>query len=78
MLADSCEAATRATGGDYKATMRKIVRDRLDDGQLDLVRLTLRDLDVIVEAFESVLKGAYHGRIQYPDGKKPLQGEKQS
>ena len=73
MLADSCEAATRATGGDYKATMRKIVRERLDDGQLDLVRLTLKDLDVIVEAFESVLKGAYHGRIQYPDAKK--QGE---
>ncbi len=69
MLADATEAATRAGGaaGDYKRTMEKIIQQRYDDGQLDLVDLTFQDLNTIARAFESVLRGMYHHRIQYPD-----------
>ena len=69
MLADAAEAATRAGGaaGDYKRTMEKIIQQRYDDGQLDLVDFTFQDLNTIARAFESVLRGMYHQRIQYPD-----------
>lgn len=69
MLADATEAATRAGGaaGDYKRTMEKIIQQRYDDGQLDLVDFTFQDLNTIARAFESVLRGMYHQRIQYPD-----------
>lgn len=75
MLADCCEAATRSAGGEYKPRIRALVQDRLDDGQLDKVPLTLKDLDTIVNAFDRVLRGAYHGRIQYPDTKLPKRAE---
>ena len=69
ILADATEAATRAGGaaGDYKRTMEKIIQQRYDDGQLDLVDFTFQDLNTIARAFESVLRGMYHQRIQYPD-----------
>lgn len=69
MLADATEAATRAGGatGDYKRTMEKIIQQRYDDGQLDLVNFTFQDLNAIAREFESVLRGMYHQRIQYPD-----------
>ena len=69
MLADATEAATRAGGatGDYKRTMEKIIQQRYDDGQLDLVNFTFQDLNTIAREFESVLRGMYHQRIQYPD-----------
>ena len=69
MLADATEAATRAGGasGNYKQTMEKIIQQRYDDGQLDLVDFTFQDLNTIARAFESVLRGMYHQRIQYPD-----------
>ena len=69
MLADATEAATRAGGatGDYKRTMEKIIQQRYDDGQLDLVNFTFLDLNTIAREFESVLRGMYHQRIQYPD-----------
>lgn len=69
MLADAIEAATRAGGatGDYKRTMEKIIQQRYDDGQLDLVNFTFQDLNTIAREFESVLRGMYHQRIQYPD-----------
>jgi hypothetical protein len=66
MLADSCEAATRANGGDYEKTLASIIRERMEDGQLDHVSLTFSQLDDISNAFACVLRGAYHGRVQYP------------
>jgi putative nucleotidyltransferase with HDIG domain len=71
MLADSVEAAVRAlsrpTPGKIEGLVRKIIRSRLDDGQLDESDLTLRDLDKVAEAFVQVLSGIYHNRIEYPD-----------
>ncbi|MFO7918415.1 MAG: HDIG domain-containing protein [Anaerolineae bacterium] len=73
MLADSAEAAVRAnrppTQKDLEALVHKIVDERLLDGQLDECDLTLKDLDKIRHAFNSVLQGIFHPRIKYPESK---------
>ena len=77
MLADCCEAATRACNGDFDETMKKIFLDRVEDGQLDRAPLTFAQLDNIREAFLSVLRGAYHGRIQYQDNAEPAEKDEE-
>lgn len=71
MICDAVEAAVRSmskpTPGRVEGVIRKIIRDRLQDGQLDECDLTLQDLDVMVGAFMKTLKGIYHSRIEYPD-----------
>lgn len=73
MLADSVEAAVRSmadkTEGKIEGLIRKIIKDKLDDGQLDLCELTLRDLDMIAKAFLRVFGGYFHAREEYPDTK---------
>ncbi len=70
MLADAAEASCRAlrdpSPGRLQATVRRVIRERLADGQLDQCDLTLRDLDLIAEAFARVLGGMYHERVPYP------------
>lgn len=70
-LADAVEAAVRSlvkpTPGKIEALVRKIIRDRLDDGQLDEGDLTFKDLNKIAEAFVKVLNGIYHARVEYPE-----------
>ncbi len=41
----------------------------MDDRQFDECDLTLRDLDVIEEAFVTQLLGMYHQRVAYPQSK---------
>lgn len=71
MICDAVEAAVRSmskpTPGRVEGVIRKIIRDRLQDGQLDECDLTLQDLDAMVGAFMKTLKGIYHSRIEYPD-----------
>ena len=71
MLADTIEAAARAvpdpTPEKVEALIRKLVRDKLNDGQLDESDLTFNDLDRICSAFSTVLTGVFHERIEYPD-----------
>jgi putative nucleotidyltransferase with HDIG domain len=70
MLADSTEAATRASRDHSReaieALVDRIVRQRLQEGQLDDSDLTLRDLTRIKESFVTLLTGIYHPRIPYP------------
>ena len=70
-LADAVEAAVRSlpkpTPGKIEGLVRKIIRDRLDDGQLDESDLTFKDLNKIADAFSKVLIGIFHGRIEYPE-----------
>mgnify|MGYP003877620587 CR=1 FL=1 len=74
MLADSVEAAIRSmaekTEGKMEGLIRNIIKDKLDDGQLDLCDLTLRDLDVIAKSFMHVFGGYFHERQEYPEIKK--------
>jgi putative nucleotidyltransferase with HDIG domain len=71
MLADSVEAAVRAmqkpTPGRMEGLIRRIIKDKLDDGQLEASELTYRELDKIAQSFVRVLSGIFHGRIEYPD-----------
>lgn len=78
MLADSCEAAVRSLGkpsGDQIETMvRKIIKARLQDGQLDECNVTLRDLSTIGDVFIRLLSSMFHTRIKYPETKE-LEGD---
>ncbi|MEW6724520.1 MAG: HDIG domain-containing metalloprotein [Bacillota bacterium] len=71
MLADGVEAAVRSlvnpTREKIEETVKKIIRARLNDGQLDNCALTLKDLDLIGDEFLRVLGGIFHPRIEYPD-----------
>lgn len=70
MLADACEAAVRSlrppTGEEIEAIVRKLIVERMQDGQLDDSNLTLRDLDEIQKAFTATLQGVFHPRVRYP------------
>ncbi len=71
MLADSVEAAVRSmaekTEGKMEGLIRKIIKDKLDDGQLDHCDLTLKDMDMIARAFMRVFGGYFHEREEYPE-----------
>jgi len=71
MLADSVEAAVRSLQysghGRLEACVRKIIRDRLEDGQLEESELTFKELEKITRAFVVILCGIFHSRIEYPD-----------
>jgi len=73
MLADTCEAAVRAvySKGDkdldgMESFVRKLIKDKLDDGQLNDSKLSIKDLDTIALSFMRVFKGMHHERIPYP------------
>jgi hypothetical protein len=70
MLADSSEASVRAERpkdeDELRALLKKVIGNRLATGQLDETKLTLNDLDKIVESFTATLRGTYHPRIEYP------------
>ena len=71
MLADTIEAAMRTLPNPSPEKMeqliRKLVRDKMNDGQLNDSSLTFSDLERICSAFSTVLTGVFHERIEYPD-----------
>ena len=75
MLADTIEAAVRSmpdpTPQAIERFIEKLVRGKLEDGQLSNSPLTLKDIDGICEAFATVLNGVFHERIEYPNVKIP-------
>lgn len=70
MLADTIEAAVRTmkdpTPKAIDQFIERLVRGKLEDGQLSDCPLSLRDIDEICNAFSGILKGVYHERIEYP------------
>ena len=70
MLADTVEAAVRSmldpTPKAIEEFIAKLVRGKIDDGQLNDAPLTLQDISKICRAFTTVLKGVFHERIEYP------------
>jgi hypothetical protein len=75
MLADACEARSRAENPQSEDRLREIVRSVIEiverDGQLDNTQLTLYDLHQVTESFITTLRGTYHPRIQYPAAEVP-------
>jgi putative nucleotidyltransferase with HDIG domain len=70
MLADGVEASVRSLASRDEPAIRgmvaRIIEERVSDGQFDECDLTLRDLELIREAFVGQLLGMYHTRIAYP------------
>lgn len=70
MLADTIEAAVRSmpdpTPQAIQRFIERLVRGKIEDGQLSNSPLSLLDIDGICEAFSAVLSGVFHERIEYP------------
>lgn len=83
MLADTVEAAVRSMLGHGKtmeeaeAAVKSLMKDKLDDGQLNNSGLTLNELETIRLAFLKVFHGMYHERVSYPEQKEIQEAAKQ-
>jgi len=70
MLADGAEAAARVlndpTPQKIREVVDRIVRQRVDQGQLREAPITQAQLETVKEQFTRVLAGMYHSRIDYP------------
>ena len=70
MLADTVEAAVRSMAEPspkaIEEFIERLVRGKLEDGQLSHAPVTLADIDRICEAFSVVLNGVFHERVEYP------------
>ncbi|TCS94759.1 HD family phosphohydrolase [Hazenella coriacea] len=70
-ICDCVEAAVRSlsrpTPSRIQNMVKKIIQDRLEDGQFDECDLTLKELDLIAQSICETLQGIFHNRIEYPD-----------
>ncbi len=71
MIADSVEAASRSlqdpTYIKLEGLVKKIIYNKLNDGELENSGLTMSDLNQIQIAILRVLNGVFHTRIEYPE-----------
>ncbi|NLB42450.1 MAG: HDIG domain-containing protein, partial [Clostridiales bacterium] len=70
MMADISEAAVRAmtdhTPTKIEALIRKLIREKLDDGQFDDCDISIGDMNTIAITFTNVISGIFHERVKYP------------
>jgi cyclic-di-AMP phosphodiesterase PgpH len=70
-IADSVEAAVRSlshpTPELIESLVKKIVADRLQDGQLNECDITIKEIETVSHALCETLKGIFHSRIEYPE-----------
>ncbi len=80
MLADAAEGAARAmtrpAPDRIEQLVRRIIREKLEDGQLDECDLTFHELHVITETFTRLLASMFHPRVEYPDLERDLSGRR--
>lgn len=73
MLADVVEATLRSMQDKLgkeltiESIVRKMVKQKLDEGQLSECELYISDIDKIIDSFTKMLTGMYHQRIVYPE-----------
>ncbi|MBF0706508.1 HD family phosphohydrolase [Alkalihalobacillus hwajinpoensis] len=69
-IADCIEAAVRSMNkpnpDTIESLVRKIITERLEDGQFDECDLSLRELDIVAKTILETLNGIFHSRIEYP------------
>ena len=74
MLCDTIEAAVRTlnnpTTEEIHAFIWKLIRGKIDDGQLANAPLTMKDLYNIQSTCANVVHGIFHERIEYPSDEK--------
>jgi hypothetical protein len=82
MLADAVEASSRSLHEPdqqkLEGMVRKIIYNRLNEGDLEFSDLSMTDLKTIEEAFMTILSGIFHTRIEYPDRENLKELEKQA
>jgi membrane-associated HD superfamily phosphohydrolase len=65
------EAAVRSIENPSAKSVRemidKIIKGKLDDGQLNDCALTMREIKTIGDSFMIALVGLYHERVEYPE-----------
>lgn len=70
MIADGSEAASRSLADRSKESVErvvhKLVNERMELGQFDECEITLKELNIIMNAVVNSLTGVYHNRIEYP------------
>lgn len=70
MLADSVEAATRSlkniTPENIEKVVRDVIKEKINDGQLENSKLTLEELEKISQSFIKTLIEVRHPRVPYP------------
>jgi hypothetical protein len=70
MLADQVEAASRTlqdpNPGQIRGLINRIIQATIQDGQFDECDITMKEIGQVGRAFERVLTGMYHHRIEYP------------
>lgn len=79
-LADAVESASRSlnrpTVEEIQDLIDRIIRYRINEGQLDDSRLTLGDLKKIRQSFLSTVKNMLHSRISYPKSATEIEEKK--
>ncbi|NIA28358.1 MAG: HDIG domain-containing protein [Actinobacteria bacterium] len=82
MMADAVEAASRTLKDPppsrIKGLVEQLIDERFKSGELDDSPLTLHDLHKISDAFQKILNGVFHGRIEYPTIKPKEQSKQKS
>ena len=70
MLADQVEAAARTLQDPNPSQVRSLIhrlsQSTVQDGQFDECDITLKEISMVETAFERVLVGMHHQRIEYP------------
>ncbi len=71
MLADSCESAVRSLverdREKIEILITNLIKQKIEDRQLDETPLTFADIDKIKNAFVNVMVGQSHRRLRYPN-----------
>jgi len=71
MIADTVEAASRSLSEITEETLQelvdRLVKERVDEGQLDECLLTFKELGTIKNTLIKTLLHTYHARIKYPE-----------
>ncbi len=79
LLADSCEAAVRAldnpTREAVEETVEKVIKGKVDDGQLAVCPLNFREITLIQQSFLRTFNGLLHERIAYPELNRAAEAE---
>lgn len=74
LLADGIEAASRSlpdpSPSHLKGLVKSMINKAFTDGQLDECELTLKDLNIIANAFYKRLLAFYHQRPEYPEARR--------
>ena len=70
MMSDAVEASTRSlpekTQSNLNSMIDRVIDHQLSSGQFDNADITLKEINVIRDAFKKFMRGVYHVRVEYP------------